>query len=956
MAALTTVSGYVSLLDEAEDNQVKAYALEQLNALVDQFWAEIADIETIKKIEVLYEDKNFTHRKLAALVASKVFYHLSSFPDARDFALRAEELFDISQKNEYVETMIAKCIDEYIQLRVANYERRNKDDVQAIDARLESIVERMFQRCFEDKEYKQAIGISLEARRLDTIERAVKEGGNSKELLTYTMKMAMELLTSRDFRQVVLRTLVKLYNDLSIPDYISICRCLVFLDDAAAVAAILSKLIKSDNADDVLLCCQIAFELCDNATQSFLAIVKSALPVPANAEASGDKMEVEVDAKEKSLQTLHKILTQEPTIELQLEFLYRNNHTDLNILKNIKNAFEPRNSILHTATIFANALMHSGTTRDTFLSSNIDWLSRAVNWSKFSAAAGLGVIHKGHFKESMNVLSQYLPRPGSESQYTEGGSLFALGLINTNLGHKCTPYLLQQLRTNSANETIVHGACLGLGLSAMATQDQEIFEELMNVLYQDSAVAGEAAGIAMGLVMLGSASANCAEMINFAHDTQHEKIIRGLAIGLALIMYGREEEADTLIDQLMSDKDPILRYGGVFTIGLAYCGTANNVAIRRCLHVAVSDVSDDVRRGAVLALGFVMYRQPHQVPVLVQLLSESYNPHVRYGATLAVGIACSGTAMKEAIDLLEPMARSDPVDFVRQGALIALGMVNIQATEAYQPKVTEIRQLFQERYKDKHEAVMSRFGAIIAQGIIDAGGRNVTIALSSRSGHRNMYGIVGLALFLQYWYWYPYIYFLSLSFTPTAMIGLNKDLKMPKFKFKSSVPPSLFAYPMDVKPPEVEAPSKVPVAQLSTTRKQKARQQKKKKEEGQAMDVDKELEDDKKKEPEAMETETHDLSASTSVPADKKKEEPNFEILENPARVLRAQLRHISFDVDPRYVPATTVDVSGIVLLRDTKPGEQEDLINDSVTASTTTAAAAEENEPNPPEPFEFDG
>jgi hypothetical protein len=31
---------------------------------------------------------------------------------------------------------------------------------------------------------------------------------------------------------------------------------------------------------------------------------------------------------------------------------------------------------------------------------------------------------------------------------------------------------LQQLRTNSANETIVHGACLGLGLSAMATQDQ----------------------------------------------------------------------------------------------------------------------------------------------------------------------------------------------------------------------------------------------------------------------------------------------------------------------------------------------------------------------------------------------------------------------------------------------------------------------------------------------------
>ena len=28
-------------------------------------------------------------------------------------------------------------------------------------------------------------------------------------------------------------------------------------------------------------------------------------------------------------------------------------------------------------------------------------------------------------------------------------------------------------------------------------------------------------------------------MLAYAHDTQHEKIIRGLALGLALTMYGR---------------------------------------------------------------------------------------------------------------------------------------------------------------------------------------------------------------------------------------------------------------------------------------------------------------------------------------------------------------------------------------------------------------------------------
>jgi len=55
---------------------------------------------------------------------------------------------------------------------------------------------------------------------------------------------------------------------------------------------------------------------------------------------------------------------------------------------------------------------------------------------------------------------------------------------------------------------------------------------------------------------------------------------------------------------------------------------------------------------------------------------------------------------------------------------------------------------------DKHEDVMAKFGAIMAQGIMDAGGRNVTISLQSRSGHNNMCAIIGLLIFNQFWYEY----------------------------------------------------------------------------------------------------------------------------------------------------------------------------------------------------------
>lgn len=94
---------------------------------------------------------------------------------------------------------------------------------------------------------------------------------------------------------------------------------------------------------------------------------------------------------------------------------------------------------------------------------------------------------------------------------------------------------------------------------------------------------------------------------------------RGLALGIALTVYGREEEADTLIEQMTRDQDPILRYGGMYALALAYRGTANNKAIRQLLHFAVSDVSDDVRRTAVLALGFVLYSEPEQVSVVFLL-------------------------------------------------------------------------------------------------------------------------------------------------------------------------------------------------------------------------------------------------------------------------------------------------------------------------------------------------
>lgn len=58
--------------------------------------------------EVLYEDETFRSRAFAALVASKVFYHLGAFEESLNYALGAGDLFSVTDDSEYVETIIGK--------------------------------------------------------------------------------------------------------------------------------------------------------------------------------------------------------------------------------------------------------------------------------------------------------------------------------------------------------------------------------------------------------------------------------------------------------------------------------------------------------------------------------------------------------------------------------------------------------------------------------------------------------------------------------------------------------------------------------------------------------------------------------------------------------------------------------------------------------------------------------
>ena len=66
--------------------------------------------------------------------------------------------------------------------------------------------------------------------------------------------------------------------------------------------------------------------------------------------------------------------------------------------------------------------MHCGTTIDTFLRENLVALE-GFKLGKVNAIASMGVVHKGHLKESMKILELYLPKPGMTASQEGGHSM-----------------------------------------------------------------------------------------------------------------------------------------------------------------------------------------------------------------------------------------------------------------------------------------------------------------------------------------------------------------------------------------------------------------------------------------------------------------------------------------------------------------------------------------------------
>ena len=137
---------------------------------------------------------------------------------------------------------------------------------------LQKVIERLFESCLREGRYRQVVGIAVEARNLEVLRRVIQRAsddekrsrgkqaentaGPAEELMEYVLNICMGVVQERGLRTQILRLILDLLSDIRTPDYFSIAKCAVYLNQDQEASTMLKKLVVSakcpDGSDDIL--------------------------------------------------------------------------------------------------------------------------------------------------------------------------------------------------------------------------------------------------------------------------------------------------------------------------------------------------------------------------------------------------------------------------------------------------------------------------------------------------------------------------------------------------------------------------------------------------------------------------------------------------------------------------------------------------------------------------------
>ncbi|KAL6238631.1 hypothetical protein BDW75DRAFT_227860 [Aspergillus navahoensis] len=454
------------------------------------------------------------------------------------------------------------------------------------------------------------------------------------------------------------------------------------------------------------------------------------------------------------------------------------------------------------ASAFVNAFANAGFGNDNMMIVEGDkgpWVWKTKDDGMLSTTASMGMLLHRDVDTGLDKIDKYTY--ASEDQI-KAGALLSIGILNSGVRLDSDPalaLLCDNENLEAKNIPMRVATIMGLGLAYAGSNKQEILDALLPIVEDvslDMQLSAMAA-VSLGLVFVGSSNHQVSEAIaTTLMDEERQKQLkdkwtRFMALGLALLYFGRQEEVDVILDILKAVDHPMAKPTSVLASVCAWAGTGTVLKLQELLHICndVIEESDEkqgeelVQSYAVLGLSLIaMGEDVGQDMILRQFghLMHYGASNIRKAVPLAMGLISPSNPQMKVYDTLSRYSHDNDND-VAINAIFAMGLCGAGTKNSRLAQL--LRQLASYYHRDQNSLFMVR----IAQGLLHMGKGTMTLnpfhtdrqVLSRVSAAGLLTVLVSLIdakqfILAEHHY---LLYFLITAMYPRFLVTLDEDLQ-----------------------------------------------------------------------------------------------------------------------------------------------------------------------------------
>ena len=454
------------------------------------------------------------------------------------------------------------------------------------------------------------------------------------------------------------------------------------------------------------------------------------------------------------------------------------------------------------ASAFVNSFANAGYGNDKMMLVDADkssWVWKTKDDGMLSTTASLGMLLQGDVEEGLDKIDKFTY--ATEDQI-KAGALLAIGILNSGVRLDSDPALAllsDSDNLEAKNVPMRVASIMGLGLAYAGSNKEELLEVLLPIVEDvslDMQLSAMAA-VSLGLIFVGSSNHQVSEAIATTlmdEDRQKhlkDKWTRFMALGLALLYFGRQEEVDVILDILKAVDHPMAKPTSVLASVCAWAGTGTVLKLQELLHICNEMIEEKeeskgdelVQSYAVLGLSLIaMGEEVGQDMILRQFghLMHYGASNIRKAVPLAMGLISPSNPQMKVYDTLSRYSHDNDND-VAINAIFAMGLCGAGTKNARLAQL--LRQLASYYHRDPNSLFMVR----IAQGLLHMGKGTMTLnpfhtdrqVLSRVSAAGLLTVLVSLIDAKQFILAEQHylLYFLITAMYPRFLITLDEDLQ-----------------------------------------------------------------------------------------------------------------------------------------------------------------------------------